>query len=126
LRRRRGKGLAADVAKWSESFLGVLTAVPPRPQVADPRAAEPRHHSLHDALAAFIAVPEAAGRQGRLARRNGTSTRRRKPTTGWLVACDFDGTLAPLVADPETSTLTEAARAAIEKVHSLEQAGRVR
>src|SRR5690606_13221232 len=126
MRRLRCKVLADDVAKWSESFLGVLTAVPPRPQVADPRAAEPRHHSLHDALAAFTAVPEAAGRQGRLARRNGTSTRRRKPTTGWLVACDFDGTLAPLVDDPKASTMTTAARAAIEQVHELAQEGPVR
>src|SRR5690606_11092061 len=77
-------------------------------------------------LAAFTAVPEAAGRQGRLARRNGTSTRRRKPTTGWLVACDFDGTLAPLVDDPKPSTMTTAARAAIEQVHELAQEGPVR
>ena len=30
MRRLRRKVLADDVAKWSETFLGVLTAVPPR------------------------------------------------------------------------------------------------
>jgi trehalose 6-phosphate synthase/phosphatase len=52
--------------------------------------------------------------------------RRKKPTTGWLLACDFDGTLAPLVDDPKSSTMTRAARAAVEQLHALAQEAPVR
>ena len=126
MRRLRRKVLSDDVAKWSETFLGVLTAVPARPLSVDPRSAEPRHHNLRDALTAFTTVPDGIPAKGRLARMGNGNGRRKKPTTGWLLASDFDGTLAPLVDDPKSSTMTRAARTAVEQLHALAQEAPVR
>ncbi|MFD6135042.1 trehalose-phosphatase [Isoptericola sp. NPDC056618] len=44
---------------------------------------------------------------------------RATPRVARLVALDFDGTLAPLVDDPSASTMTPAARAAVDRLAAL-------
>lgn len=110
MRRLRRKIMTDDVAKWSESFLSVLSAVQP------PVSAESRG----------TADADGAGSPGTLAdsvRAFTQSGRRRwknnKPTVAWLVASDFDGTLSQLVDDPKASRMTPAARAAVDRIADL-------
>jgi len=91
MRRLRRRVMADDVQKWSQSFLAVLSAVPQhrvRRMTAGPGPTD----ELRTALAG-------------LARDTA-----RRPL---LVALDFDGTLAPLVDDPDDSRMLPAAAEAL-------------
>jgi len=114
MRRLRRKVMADDVAKWSATFLGQLQAMPRRnavhtaqipivPMSTDPDRAPDQTvdaglpEALVHALDALAAADDAAV----------------------LVGLDFDGTLAPLVDDPQDSVMTSAARAAVERIAQL-------
>lgn len=105
MRRLRRKIMTDDVAKWSESFLSVLSAVQP-PASAEPRGME-SGGTLADSLRAFTQP------SGRRRRKNA------RPGVAWLIASDFDGTLSQLVDDPKASRMTPAARAAADRIASL-------
>lgn len=91
MRRLRRRVMLDDVQKWSQSFLAVLAAVPQPPAGCLTTGPGPTDE-LRTALA-------------RLAR---DTTRR-----PLLVALDFDGTLAPLVNDPEDSRMLPSAAVAL-------------
>lgn len=124
MRRLRRKVLADDVAKWSAGFLSVLGSIPVHPVTAEPRSADPRHGSLPEHLHAFTSpvAPVTASKT----ESDAEGSAEGEPSTSgtgvkiaWLVALDFDGTLAPLVDDPKTSAMTRAARAAVERLAGL-------
>lgn len=131
MRRLRRKVMADDVAKWSQTFLAVLQAMPRRhvphtmaiPVVAPASAsAEDGNGSDDDASTAeqtpaVVEVPEAlAHALDALAAASDAAV---------LVGLDFDGTLAPLVDDPDLSAMTPAARAAIERISHLPRVAHV-
>ncbi|WP_240644063.1 trehalose-phosphatase [Antribacter gilvus] len=122
MRRLRRKVLSDDVAKWSEAFLDVLNALPARPIAVEPRAVDPRHSGFPDALRAFTRAPAPRAPD---AERQGSAEGKPHPSghkvgsTAWLIALDFDGTLAPLVDDPKASAMTKAAREAVEHLADL-------
>ncbi len=116
MRRLRRKVMSDDVAKWSQSFLGVLQAMPRRTLPAILAPARPR--DTDDDLPVVATSPEALGHAlGALAAADDATV---------LVGLDFDGTLAPLVDDPHASAMTPRARAAVDRLAAMPDDARVR
>jgi trehalose 6-phosphate synthase/phosphatase len=120
MRRLRRKVMADTVSRWSQNFLGVLQAVPSRhvtPPAPVEEPVEPGQSYVAGHCPGNDSSAEALG--------HAFEALVASDAASLLVALDFDGTLAPLVDNPLSSTMTPAARAAVERLAALPDDARV-